>query len=462
MEIAPMAVVTLTDKRVAAVRPPKAGRSELWDKLEPGLALRVTEKDARTWTLKIWVGAPDTRKQRRINLGHPRPRDGKPVLTLAQARQKARDVKKLAAEGKPLTPDDSVQNPDKALTFKALVADYLKHLADNERASTVKEATRILVTHADLKNWQDLPLSKITDDEVRKLRDSIADRGAEIQSNRTLARLHALFNWALDEKRIATSPAAGIKKRTSEEERDRVLSDEELRWFWAGCTELGWPFGPLCQLLALTAQRRDEVGGMRWSEIDLAERRWVLPRQRAKNDQAHEVHLSDAAIDILTGLAEQRGKIAMLKASDFVFPTSGGPAVSGFSWAKTRLDDEMRKARRRALSQPEDDDEMRKALGIPDGRALPVEIERWTLHDLRRTAATGMARLKIAPHVVDKVLNHTSGTIRGVAKVYNRFAYLEERAAALDAWSRFVMSLVNEKRQTNVVPLRKGDSQVPA
>jgi len=201
---------------------------------------------------------------------------------------------------------------------------------------------------------------------------------------------------------------------------------------------------------------------MRWSEIDLAERRWVLPRQRAKNDQAHEVHLSDAAIDILTGLAEQRGKIAMLKASDFVFPTSGGPAVSGFSWAKTRLDDEMRKARRRALSQPEDDDEMRKALGIPDGRALPVEIERWTLHDLRRTAATGMARLKIAPHVVDKVLNHTSGTIRGVAKVYNRFAYLEERAAALDAWSRFVMSLVNEKRQTNVVPLRKGDSQVPA
>ncbi len=97
---------------------------------------------------------------------------------------------------------------------------------------------------------------------------------------------------------------------------------------------------------------------------------------------------------------------------------------------------------------------MRKALGIPNGRALPAEIERWTLHDLRRTAATGMARLKIAPHVVDKVLNHTSGTIRGVAKVYNRFAYLEERAAALDAWSRFVMSLANEERQTNVVPLR--------
>jgi integrase len=122
----------------------------------------------------------------------------------------------------------------------------------------------------------------------------------------------------------------------------------------------------------------------------------------------------------------------------------------------------MVRARRKALGQPEDDDELRKVLGLPNGRALPVEIANWTLHDLRRTAATGMARLKIPPHVVDKVLNHTSGTIRGVAKVYNKFAYLEERAAALDAWSRFVLSLVNEKRQTNVVPLRKGDSQVPA
>src|ERR1700730_1652036 len=101
-----MAVVNLTDKRVSAVKPPKTGRSELWDKLEPGLALRITEKDARTWTLKIWVGPRDARKQRRVNLGYPRSIDGTPVLTLAQARQRAREVKKLAAEGKPLTSDD--------------------------------------------------------------------------------------------------------------------------------------------------------------------------------------------------------------------------------------------------------------------------------------------------------------------------------------------------------------------
>jgi integrase len=447
-----MAVVKLTDKRVAGVKPPKAGRSELWDKLEPGLALRVTEKDARTWTLKIWVGPRDARKQRRVNLGYPRSIDGTPVLTLGQARQRAREVKKLAAEGKPLTADDS-QNPAKADTFGILVADYLKQLAANERASTVKEARRVLETHADLAPWRDRPVASIAGAEVRALRDRIADRGAEIQSNRTLARLHALFNWAVDENRITASPAAGIKKRTREEERNRVLSDQELQWFWAGCAKLDWPFGPLCKLLALTAQRRDEVAEMQWSEVDLGQRRWVLPRHRAKNNSEHEIHLADAAVDILTGLAEQRAKIKTLKASEFVFTTTGDTGVSGFSRAKNRLDDEMRKARRRSLGQPEDDDELRKVLGIPNGRALLVEIAPWTLHDLRRTAATTMARLKVPPHICDRILNHQSGTIRGVAKIYNRFEYLDERRAGLDAWSHFVMSLVTE-RPTNVVPLR--------
>jgi integrase len=448
-----MAVVKLTDKRIVAVKPPKAGRSELWDKLEPGLALRVTENDARTWTLKIWVGAPEARKQRRINLGHPRRIDGEPVLTLAQAREKARQVKKLAAEGKPLTPDDAGQDGVAADTFGNLVADYLKQLAANERASTVKEARRVLEQHADLAPWRDRRVATITSDEIRGLRDRIADRGAEIQSNRTLTRLHALFAWALSENRITASPAAGIKKRTKEEERDRVLSDDEIRWFWAGCTELEWPFGPLCKLLALTAQRRDEVGDMRWSEVDLGERRWTLPRHRAKNDQSHIVHLSDAAVDILTGLAKPRAQIDILKTSDLVFSTTGITGVSGFSRAKNRLDAAMVRARRRALGQPEGDRELRKVLGIPDGRAPPVEISPWTLHDLRRTAATGMARLNIPPHVVDRILNHTSGSIRGVARIYNRHAYLEERRAALEAWSRFLISLVAE-RPPNVVPLR--------
>jgi integrase len=313
-----MAVVTLTDKRVAAVKPLKTGRTELWDKLEPGLSLRVTDKDRRTWTLKLWVGPRDARKQRRVTLGHPRAIDGSPVLTLAHARQKAREVKKLAAEGKPMTPD--VMSQHKADTFKALAADYLSHLAKNERSSTVKEARRVLETHKDLAPWRDRSVAGITGDDVRKLRDKIADRGAVIQSNRTLARLHAMFAWALGENRITMSPAAGINKRTKEKERDRVLSDDELRWFWAGCLELGWPFGPMCQLLLLTAQRRDEVSEMAWSETDLDGRLWVLPRQRSKNNEAHKIHLSEAAIDILKDLQVRVAQEVGLRLPDATRP----------------------------------------------------------------------------------------------------------------------------------------------
>jgi integrase len=449
-----MAVVTLTDKRVAAVTPPKAGRTALWDKLTPGLALRVTPHDVRTWSVMVWVGPPNARKQRRVRLGHPRRVDGEPVLSLAQAREAAREIKKLAAEGKPLTPTDAArQTPAAANTFAAVAAAYLKQLGERERDSTVKEAARILLTHADLAAWRHRPIASITSDMVRELRDEIADRGAGIQSNRTLARLRAMFNWAVDERCIAASPAAGIKPRTGEEERDRVLGDDELRWFWTACDEIGFPFGPLAKLLLLTSARRDEVSTMEFAEIDLERRTWTIPRAKAKNDRQHEVQLSAPAVDILSGLVEQRGKIEMLKRSAFVFPTSDGPAVSGFSWAKNRLDAAMLKVRRRALGQPEDDGELRRVMGIPNGRALPVEIAHWTFHDLRRTAATGMARLNIAPHVVDRILNHTSGTIRGVARIYNRHAYLDERRAALDAWSRFVMSLTAEQR-TNVVPLR--------
>jgi integrase len=170
----------------------------------------------------------------------------------------------------------------------------------------------------------------------------------------------------------------------------------------------------------LTAQRRDEVGGMEWAEIDIARRLWTIPREKAKNDRAHEVHLSALAVEIIEALP----KIADHR---FVFTTTGRAPVSGFSRSKEALDRWM-------------------------GELAGAPIEPWILHDLRRTAATGMARLNIPPHVVDRVLNHVSGTIRGVAAVYNRHAYLDERRAALEAWSRHVESLVRPS-PSNVVEL---------
>jgi integrase len=217
-----------------------------------------------------------------------------------------------------------------------------------------------------------------------------------------------------------------------------------LRWLWQSCEAIGWPFGHLVKLLLLTAQRRDEIASMERTELDLKKRFWIVPRDKTKNDRAHEVHLSDLAIAVLRSAPDLGNRL--------VFTSTGTTPISGFSRAKTRIDGEIIKARRRSLGLPEDDNEYRKAIGLPVTKPLPVDIPHWTLHDLRRTAATGMARLSFPPHVVEKVLNHVSGTISGVAAVYNRFEYLEERRLALEAWGRYIENLTNSA-STNLVAL---------
>jgi integrase len=270
--------------------------------------------------------------------------------------------------------------------------------------------------------WGDRPIGSIRRSDITELLDDIAGRGSPVQANRTLTRLKTLFRWAFDEELITDNPTTRVRKVVKEEARDRVLSDDEVRWFWAGCDVAGWPFGPLFQLLLLTAQRRDEVGGMTWDEIDFDKRLWVIPRERAKNDRAHEVHLSVLAVEILQSLPRLEANRRL------AFSTNGANPVSGFSRAKAALDARME-----------------HHAGGP--------LAGWILHDLRRTAATGMAKLNIAPHVTDRVLGHVSGTIRGVAAVYNRHAYIDERKAAVETWARHVENLVRPAPE-NVVSLR--------
>jgi integrase len=192
------------------------------------------------------------------------------------------------------------------------------------------------------------------------------------------------------------------------------------------------------------------VSGIASGEFDLAQRLWVIPKERAKNNREHEVSLSDAAIDELKRAIEQKHKIDDLMASPLVFTTNGKSQVSGFSRAKGNLDIEIERLSRKARGLPEDDTELRKALKLKAGAELPRYVAAWTLHDLRRTAASGMARLGIAPHVVDKILNHVAGTIKGVAAIYNRYQYSDERRAALEAWSRYLESLVRPAAPSNV------------
>ena len=182
---------------------------------------------------------------------------------------------------------------------------------------------------------------------------------------------------------------------------------------------MGKPFGPITLLLILTAQRRNEVVSMRWSEIDQDNKVWIIPADRAKNGVENRVPLSEAALEIIKSQSK-------IDKSDFVFPSSRSPEenpASGLSKAKRNLDD---------------------ASGVTN----------WRYHDLRRTAASGMARLGIAPHVVEKILNHVSGSFGGVAGIYNRFGYEDEKRHALDAWAAALDRIIRGKRDDNIVSIR--------
>jgi integrase len=430
----------LTDRFVSSRKPAPAGkRIDYHDATVPGLALHVTDKGSKSYVL---IARYNSKNPTRRALGDAG------AITLVQARAKAREWLDLIGRGIDPKADETrcreeeqtklAEEKARATTFATVADRYLKEYVErNTKPATIRETRRII--DRDIKpRWGERPIRDIGKHDVNELLDTIANKrdrarrgasdGAAVQSNRTLARLKTLFRWAADMDLINADPTAGVRRRVKETARDRALSNDEIRWFWAGCEAAGWPFGPLFKLLLLTAQRRDEVGTMQWSEIDLEKRLWTIPREKAKNDRAHVVPLSALAIEIIEALP-RTGRL--------VFSTNGARPVSGFSRAKTSLDRRM--------------GELRHA--EQDGEHGATPIEDWLLHDLRRTAATGMARLNITPHVVDKILNHVSGAIRGVAAIYNRYGYGDERKAALEAWGRYVESLVR-RSAANVVALR--------
>jgi integrase len=237
-----------------------------------------------------------------------------------------------------------------------------------------------------------------------------------------LTRLRTFCGWAVANDLIAkdADPTAGVRKPATETPSDRVLSDAELRAFWVATEQLdarrrdAVAVGPLFRALLLVAQREGEVAGMRRVEIDPAKREWKIHGPRTKNGKEHVVHLSDLVMEVLPP-ADGR---------DLVFSTTGRMPAIGFARAKARLDAAMLAVLREA-----------------DGGA---ELPPFVLHDLRRTATSCMARLGIEPHIADAVLNHVAGTIRGVARTYNRFQYLNERRLALEALGRFVDLLCRE------------------
>ena len=207
-----------------------------------------------------------------------------------------------------------------------------------------------------------------------------------------------------------------------------MLTASEIRWLWSACDTVGEPFGRLVKLLLLTGARLNEVARMTRGELSADDATWALAGTRTKNKRPHVVPLAPLVRKLLTGTPQIVGQ------SGYVFTTTGEAPVSGFSKAKRQIDAAMLAAAKKE----------------PGGQ---VSIPSWRLHDLRRTCATGMAELGIAPHIVEAALNHISGARAGVAGTYNRAAYAEEKRTAFERWAMHVLS-VADKHCNNVVQLR--------
>jgi integrase len=379
----------ITSKFIETVALPEGRRLEVWDQILPGFGVRISQTGRKVWFCVVRVA----HRNRRITLG------SYPALSLASARDKAQKCMQQAQRGE-LDPTEST-SPTLGKTVPKFIVLYAK-----PRNRNWAEVERLL--NQKFGCVFSKRLDEIRRADVVRVLDEMVASGAPGRANHALAAIKKLMNWAVDRGMIDVNPIAGVKPPTKIRARERIHSDAETVKLMEAVAVEGYPFGTICEFLLLTAQRRGEVTAMRWSEIDFECAVWVIPGSKAKNGLAHEVPLSPPVLEILRALPRFEG-------SDYVFTTTGTTPASGLGNATYRLE---------------------RALGSFD----------WWVHDLRRTAASGMARLGVAPHVIEKVLNHKSGVISGVAAVYNRFGYDREKRQALDEWANHLSHLATSSR----------------
>jgi integrase len=306
------------------------------------------------------------------------------------------------------------------------------HLKAKCRAPRYIEETRRNFDLHVLTKWRGHTVKSATRRDVATLLNGIADEGKPIAANRVLSAVRAIFNWALRQGLVDANPAALVERPGTETRRERVLTADEIKALWAEFDKLGHPFASFLAMALVIGQRRDEVAGMKWAEIkprplpltDVnvtpVEWVWTLEGGRTKSGRAHVVPLSSLA---MTALAE------LPRIGAYVFTSGGHKPIRGYSKAKADLD---------------------KAVVATRKKAKAKDLPGWTIHDLRRTAATTMAQLGVARLTVDKVLNHAD---QGVTAIYDRHEYLLEKWRALEAWGQHLTSLMRPASDNNVVSL---------
>lgn len=435
-----------TDHKLATLAPPASGQVTYYDSDTPGLAVRVSVGGAKTWIVQRRVKSDVSGKTEpyRHTLGRY------PTMPIDKARAEARatltkieqgiNPRQEAEEARALERQRKEEENDKELlrelqqfdaevkakktTFGAVRDQFLTEYCDRKTGDgkfEMSAAGRKLYRYhlrtlfASLESEQ---VAAITRRDIRARLDTIKAQHGGYTANRAFSSLRRMLNWAVEHDYLTTTPTDKVKRPTREVARKRVLSACELYYLWQALPAAPAFEAPL-KLLLLTAQRREEVGGLRWSELrnlDGDSPLWRIPGHRAKNGNEHLVPISPAALSIIDSRARD---------SDFLFTKTGTTPVSGYSNGKEAIEKELG----------------RRLAGTTDQReraALESLLGDWRFHDFRRTAATVMADIGASRDVVEKILNHTSGTRGGVAGIYNRSELLDERRIALEMWAKYL------------------------
>lgn len=427
----------LTEKRLEALTVKAGTRSEIADDIVRELRIRVGKSGKKSWSMLYRVVQADGKRgeMKRLSLG------AYPKVSLAEARTKARAALEQAGDGidpaavkeeeveqrqtrtfeavldrfvelyaKPNTKDGRWAKAQEELAKKQAEAGAGPDVSSGQAATPRKigrcPAERLLADHVASK-WRGRLIETITRAEAHEMLDEVIEESGASIAREVRKHLTRMFNWAADRGLIAANPLAGMQRpELGYVSRERVLTIEELGRIWNASKEAAYPFGDMVRLLILTGQRRSEIAGLERGWIHTEQRAVEIPAASYKTKRPHVFPLSAPAWALVEALPKWNG-------GEFLFTTTSGERpVSGFSKSKARLDKKIAEKAAKAKLEP---------------------MEPWTLHDIRRSVATHMARLGIAQEHIERVLGHV---VAGVAGTYNRYSYLDEKRAALEAWGK--------------------------
>ncbi len=382
--------IPLTDAKIKNLKPRHDKQYEIWDEKISGFGCRVSPKGSRSFVLVYRING----RTRRLTLGQY------PSLSLSEARKLAQKAKSDIVQG--IDPAEKKKSKkEKTYKFESVVNQFIELYA-KPRNKSWKETQRLLNTDF-TKHWRNKDIRDITKSDVNKILDKKA-KHTPSAANHAFRAINKMFNWCVERDILTTSPSQGLRLPCPLVKRDRVLDDYELLKIWNAAEDMSYPYGKVIQILMLTGQRRGEVSSMRWEDLKFDEAIWVIPADLNKTAKEHIVPLTEGVIKIISSIPKIHDTL--------LFPgRDSNKSISGFSKRKKKLNKNS-------------------------------DTSDWTVHDIRRTVTTGMAKLKTPSHIIEKILNHSTGFLGGVAGIYNKYEYLDEMREALSLWEIHLSKII--------------------